>query len=187
MIREAGMPTQTRPPKQGLGKLPTRLGPWIAEKLVPNPRTFPNAGAEAAVSRLYRNAAGETVSVYAAVWLKYDIPTPHPPEGCYRASGYETLVEDDVQLQVGRHRVPQRLLLLERHGQRVCVLYSYQLGDRVFVYDYWLRRPVWTLRGEREGPPLVKVMLETSASDPQRARARLESIAAPLLAWTREL
>lgn len=188
LIRATGVPTEVRPPKQDMGKLPVRLGPWIGEELPPNPETFPDAGAEDSVARIYRNPAGEMVSVYAAVWLEYHIRTPHLPTACYGGSGHRIITENRSQLQAAdQSSVPVRHLLLERDGQQVCVLYWYQLGDRVFFDSYGQREALWTLRHKDSRPPLIKVMIEAPASDPEQARAQLESIAAPLLAWTREL
>ncbi len=99
VIREAGVPREVRLPRQDLGTLPIRLRPWIGEEVPLDPETFPNAGADSTVTRMYRNATGEMVSVYAAVWLEYHIGTPHPPEACYGASGYRIISEENVQLQ----------------------------------------------------------------------------------------
>ena len=188
VIREAGVPREVRLPRQDLGTLPIRLGPWTGEEVPLDPETFPDAGAEITVTRQYRNPAGETVSLYVAAWLEYDISTPHPPELCYGGSGYRIISEDNSQLQpADQSSVAVRHLLLERDGQQVCVLYWYQLGDRVVVDTYGQRQVIWTLRRKNSWPPLIKVMLEVSASEPKRARAQLESIAAPLFAWTKDL
>jgi EpsI family protein len=138
--------------------------------------------------RTYRNSAGDVVSLYLAIWREHRSRTRHPPELCYKGSGYRILEQKTVQLQVADQlAIPVRVLLLERHGERICVLYWYQRGDDILLFSYWRRRATWTFRGEGVWPPLVKVMFQMPASDAEKAESQLKSIAAPLFGWTKYL
>jgi EpsI family protein len=184
LVRNDGIITAARPPKQDLRKLPTRLGEWTSEELPRDSERFPDTGAEITVTRIYRNPQTESVFLYAGVWLEYEIMPPHPPKACYTGAGHRVVSEKNVSLGgAGPTDASVRLLLLERDGQQSALLYWYQRGDRV-LGNYWVRRTTWGVWGENSAPPLVKVMLEVSATDPQKAEAQLQSIAAPLLAWT---
>ena len=187
VMSEEDLVTATRPPNRDLSTLPMQLGPWKGKDIPRDPDLFPNTGAAQTVTRMYRDAQGNLLSVYAAVWMKYDIMPAHPPKACFGGAGYQVVSEDNVPLRLVDGSSPSvRLLLMEREGQRVAVLYWYHSGDRQ-VGNYWIRRTSWNLRGQQEGPPLVKVMLQAPASDPAKARAHLVSIAAPLFEWTRGL
>ena len=179
--------TATRPPNRDLNTLPMQLGLWTGEEMARTADLFPDAGAAQTVTRLYRDAQGNLLSVYAAVWMEYGIMPAHPPKVCYTVSGYEVVSEENVRLRLEDGSNPSvTLMLCEKNGQRVAVLYWYHCGGRQ-VGNYWIRRMSWSVQGDQARPPLVKVMLQAPASDPQRARAHLESIAVPLFAWTKEL
>jgi EpsI family protein len=187
VMSEEDIVTATRPPHRDLDTLPMELGPWKGEEISRDPELFPDTGAVHTLNRMYQDARGNVLSLYAAVWMKYDIMPAHPPGACYRGAGYQIVGEENVPLSLADGSNPSvRLMLLEKGGQRVAVLYWYHSGDRQ-VGNYWIRRTSWDLRGKQSGPPLVKVMLQAPASDPARARAQLESIAAPLFEWTRGL
>jgi EpsI family protein len=164
-----------------------QFGRWKGAELPRDPDLFPDTGAAETVTRLYRDGKGNLLSLYAAVWMKYDIMPAHPPKTCYQGAGYQVIGEENVSLQLtDGSAATVRLLLMEKEGQRIAVLYWYHSGDRQ-VGNYWIRRTSWGLQGDQAGPPLVKVMLQSAASNPGEARARLKSIAPPLFEWTREL
>ena len=187
VVSEEDVIRATRPPNRDLGTLPMQIGSWKGSQLARNPDLFPDTGAAQTVTRLYQDAEGNLLSLYAAVWMEYEIMPAHPPAACYRGSGYQVVGEENVSLPLSDGTNPSvRLLLLEKEGQRVAVLYWYQSGQRQ-VGNYWIRRTSWNVEGNQAGPPLVKVMLQAAASDPSKARALLQSIAPPLFEWTRGL
>jgi len=187
-IQQMGMPIEARAPKRDLRELPTGLGPWVAEEGSGGGEAVVDDDAELRTARTYRNAAGETVSLYVAVWQEYLSRTPHPPEGCYTRSGFKLLERKTIRVQFAdQPDVPVRVLLLEREGKRISVLYWYQRGRDVLLYTRFWRRATWTSEAGKDSPPLVKVMLETTASDAEKAESRLKSIAVPLFAWTKDL
>jgi hypothetical protein len=49
------------------------------------------------------------------------------------------------------------------------------------------RRAVWKLRGRKTWPPMVKVMLQTSAADADQAKELLKSLAVPAKAWVDQI
>ena len=183
----AGTPTVARLPEQDLRELPARLGSWTVDETLPDAELIPT-DAEITVSRVYRNPAGEMASLLASVWVDYGHELPHRPEGCYQCSGHHILMEKNVRVDIAdQSSIPFRLLLLERRGERKCVLYWYQLGDEILVRNNWRRRTTWTVWRRNPPRPLVKVMIEVPATDPEKAENQLRSIAAPLIAWTRKL
>ena len=186
-VRNEGTITAARPPKRDLNALPVSFGEWVSDEVPRDPERFPDTGAAITVTRIYRNPQEEAVFLYAGVWLEYEIMPPHPPKAWYTGAGYRIESEKNVTLTgAGGTDASVRLLLMERDGKRTALVYWYQRGDRV-LGNYWVRRTTWGVWGENAAPPLVKVMLETSVTDPMKAEAQLQSIAAPLLGWTETL
>ena len=187
LIRRGGTARQVSRPQQDLREIPTQLGPWTGKEVQLDPRTYQATGSEVLVNRQYRNPAGDTASLHAAMWLEFSIKLPHRPEICYPASGYEIISENDWQLQVAdQSSMPVRLLTVRRDAKQSYVVYWYQLGERIIIGRAPLQRAPWTFRGMKTYPPLIKVMLHVPVSDPDRAQDQLQSIAGPLSAWLRE-
>ena len=188
IIRERITPAQTRPLKQELREMPAQLGLWTGEQAGVDPEVFRVSRYDSSVDREYKNPEGDLVLLHVASRRKIDLRFMHHPTICYPAAGYEIVDEESFQPQVLDHpSLPDRLLTVERDGQRAYVLYWYQMGGRVFFKSDGRRRAIWDLRFSKSWPPQIKVMLQTSAADADEARARLESIAVPLFEWTKQL
>lgn len=184
----ANLPIATRPPRRDLGELPTQLGQWVAQEGSPPASVDTDDGSDFRCSRIYQNASGDAVSLYVAIWQQFALPIGHPPERCYPAFGYQILERKTVRLNSRNDlNVPVRFFCAERGGDRIGVLFWYQRGEKALVFDYWRRRVARSPKGRGVGPPLVKVMLQTSALDPADAEEQLKSIAAPVYAWTKGL
>lgn len=188
-LRGGGTAIEVRLPEQDLREMPLRFGSWKGEEDSLNPRVLRGMGAVAAVNRRYRNNAGDMVYLHGGIWDKYSLPHGiHRAEICYISEGYQVVNQEDLQLQGSDDSsFPARLLTVERDGQTLSVLYWYHIGDRVAVSYGDMRRAYWSLRTKRIWPPVIKVMLQTSAADTDQALDRLESVALPVFEWTREL
>ena len=96
----------------------------------------------------------------------------HTPINCYRASGWQDTSEIRENLEVSDElTVPVSVSTWEQKGERIMVVYWYQLGEHV-LFDRWdLGMKVrWSLRGRPKWPALIKVMLQIAAPDPEAAK-----------------
>lgn len=194
------------PPKQDLTELPKMLGPWSGEDRPVDERIQEYLQSRSGVDRVYRNRVGDEVSAHV-VWTD-DYIKIHFPQQCYRESGWHLdntknldvdftqhyrdqgwaeLDSEQVDIEAGGETFPCQLLTFERDGRRIHVLYWFQMGDEFFfdrIRHRNLRRQVcW---GNREWPPLVKVMLESPASSTKRAEDHLRSVAGRIYAWMQD-
>jgi EpsI family protein len=182
------IPTELAQPRQRLEELPKTFGEWKGEKSPQDldPRIFKAIGAKMATNRLYRERHG-VVSLHCAVFLEYGVRTLHPPELCYQGIGYTVAESQTVSIGVGAgHTRAVRFLALEHGGQREYCLYWYQIGDTTFWDGDGQRRAVLALRGREVRPPLIKVMLATTARSPEEAAASLKDLAESVYPWTRD-
>ncbi len=188
-LKGRGMPSQLAPLELNLESLPRTLELWKGEDIRLDPQVFRAIGAEMAVNRRYvnRDAVVELHSdVFTNAFIQGGVRILHPPELCYAGSGF--IAEDSKTIQIpSRDGVsqPARLLTLSHEGTRVFCLYWYQVGDTTFWNSDDQRRVVWSFRGKAAWPPMIKVMLQTSADSPAAAKQKLESLAGPVYAWTR--
>lgn len=166
-------------------ELPLNLGDWQGERLDVEPQIFDAVGADATADRIYRTASGDELSLHVALFGSYYRRLQHHPDVCYSANGYSKVESKrtTVRLPSGK-TIPADLVLWRRDDLRVQTLHWFQLGDQVLLEEQDLRPASWALRGEKNWPPLVKVLLQTRADyRPERSAARLEQFAALVYPW----
>ena len=80
--------------------------------------------------------------------------------------------------------IPVSLTTWEREGERVMVVYWYQLGEHVLFGRWDLGWKVrWSLRGQPKWPALIKVMLQISAPEPEDAKTTILGFAEQVAKW----
>ena len=183
-----GRPGKIGLPSKDLGALPAGLGRWLGEESEVDAKLFSKTGSEACLTRVYRNAAGQEIATYIAVFADY-LPSrglilPHSAELCYPANGYRIVDEQDVRISSEKGlQCTARMLTVERDRSTLFVLFWYQAGDRFFTTNEAMRTTLWSFRGQDVWPPIVKVLLQASAPDARSAREALRDLATPLLTW----
>ena len=75
---------------------------------------------------------------------------------------------------------------VQRHGETGYLLYWYQVNGTAYCNGDRQRALLLACRGRPVRPPVVKVMLQTSAATPDEAQKTLQSLAGDVYAWTRE-
>jgi hypothetical protein len=154
------LPSTARPLRHALGELPLTLGRSTGKDGPVDSNVLDAVGAEQQVDRVYTSIDGGMVSVHCAAFRPTAEWTPHPPAVCYRTNGWNVLPTSTRSLP-GRPHAQIGLQTCERSGERVIVVYWYQMGDRTY-YDRnsarGVRRSQW---GRKEWPPLVKTLLQT--------------------------
>lgn len=188
LIRQNREPSRIREPAMDIAELPLRLNAWTGKDSPIDPRLSAAIGAYGVVDRIYQDDTRAAVVLELAAFTGNEIELPHMPQSCYTNVGFTMKHQKDVQLSRadGEDR-PARILTFEQDGQRIHVMYWYQLGD-INVLDYnGLRQARARLFGQSTWPPLVKVMIQCGLADPVQAEDRLTSFAEAVLAWTRKL
>lgn len=183
------MPTEVINPQRHLKDMPRRLGVWQSKDDPLDPYVFRHIGATDAINRVCRDALGNSVSMHVAVFNKYPVyGVPHSPEECFPSGGYHVLDTRSVTFNSSEQSPKSACLLsLEQHEQPVYCLFWYQFGDVTFSDAQTERRLVLGFRGRKTAwPLLIKVMLTTSATSPERAERLLDDLAKPVFAWTKE-
>jgi hypothetical protein len=146
------------------------------------------SGAAVSIHRIYRNADERAaISAYVAIWTEYSDELPHPPSACYRGSGHTILGSGEIELKGSNgSRFEAQLMTGTMDQQPVYVLYWYRAGRVIAMENKELRDIRRTYRGEKNWPPLVKVMLDIRGTDETTARRLLTDFGQQILAWTSE-
>lgn len=186
----AGYGGKVNPPSKDVDTLPAVLGDWRAVKDVPLDRETANVmGAGDSVSRVYRNASGESASVHIAVWTDFkDGPTGlHYPEVCYPNAGWQILETQMTRPSPSGEGPPLRLMLMEQSGGTIVTGHWYEMGPSHFFSRNEAREVQREYWGERELPFVAKVLIQVSAPDLEGARPRIEELAQAISHWTNQL
>lgn len=176
-IERSFFPSSVRPAHHKLSDLPLSLGRWTGTEMPLDPTTFAAVGANDQSARVYKNSAGEALFVHCAAWIAQDDWTPHLPEVCYAANGWELLQSHTVAL-AGTPSASVAIQTYQQPGQRVMVAYWYQMEQGTYVDRNGarnVRRGQW---GRRERSPLLKTILQTRETD--RAESELLELAAKI-------
>lgn len=188
-VRDRGMPTEPAPLEMKVQDLPMTLGQWKGEAVELDPEMFQNMGAEMAMDRVYRDRRGQAVSVHLAVYQAHHglQGMPHMPDECYSTSGWHLGDPKFISIeQAGTSAATAKLLTGQRNYESVCVLYWYQIDGHVYSTLARMRQLSLGLRGRPTRPPVVKVMLQTSASDLESAGKILMPLANEIFNWTKD-
>ncbi len=186
-LRGWSLPTESARPVQRLSEMPMSFDKWKGEDVDLDPRVVKAIGAEMTVNRRYKNRAS-AIDLHSDVFLHYGVrDTPHPPEMCYGGAGFAVTNSETLQIaDSGQGGHAARLLTLDRDGARVYCLYWYQAGDVTFLDMDGQRRWFQALRGRTIWPPMIKVMLATTARSPDEAATSLTALANLVYPWTRD-
>ncbi|MCL4191019.1 MAG: EpsI family protein [Thermoguttaceae bacterium] len=182
MIHRAYVPAEVVIPEQPLSSLPMQLGDWTGESIELDERLFNAIGAHTVVNRVYRNPAGQQVSVHLALIADPTANPSHYPEVCYPSSGWGVVDRETSKIEApGAAPVSARRMVYEQDRQQVQILFWYQLGDRSFVDRDSYRNARQAYFGRREWPPAIKVLLQVPSAN--RNKAQLEDVASKIRAW----
>jgi EpsI family protein len=181
-----GIP-QMGKPDWHLKGMPTQLGDWTWDgvKKELDPRMFNAIGALEVENRVYRNPSGEDIVLHSALFDDAEKGMEHSPINCYRESGWERISTETVPLGNGPDHSAEICIILWAKDHEQCMTgHWYQVGeDQVFDRSMGLMGLRWKRIFQNEWPPMVKVLLQTSVTDPARDSASLRDIGLQIYRW----
>lgn len=184
LVQAAVAPPEADLPGWTFKEMPYQLGVWHGEDTKMDPVTARGTGADIIVDRLYRDDTGVAVSIHTAMFRDPTDSMLHTPLSCYRGVGWVKLKESQENLQLSDDlTIPVLLITWERDGERIMVLYWYQLGEHV-LFDRWdMGKLRFAMRGQAKWPALIKVMMQIPAPDIDDAKSRILAFAEIVAKW----
>jgi EpsI family protein len=184
-------PPEVKMPQWTFGDMPLQLGDWRGENTESDPLITGRTGAKTTVERNYRDEAGHQIAVYTAMWEDVAEGVYHNPMNCYFSQGFrQSGKQVTKQLRISDQlSIPVNLSKWEKdspHGgkDQVIVIYWYQLGEHILFGRWDLGWKVrWALAGRPNWPPLIKVMMQISASDADEAESLIMDLAERVAKW----
>ncbi|MBN2022629.1 MAG: EpsI family protein [Pirellulales bacterium] len=190
LLVASGSKKAVAPPEHTLSSLPLEIGSWRGEEVpIADERREEAIGADETINRRYRNASGDSISLHAACFVKFDRSVPHSPDVCYPGNGYTKITDKTVELPCSEGAPGRaKLVAFEMNGRRVYVLFWFQLGDQIClgIDDMAAARRELRPRST-EWPSILKFLLETPIDDLEADEARLVEFATRLHEKSRNL
>lgn len=182
------------PPAQPLPEdihhLPLRLDKWQGQEQQLDSDTFVHVGADVVVERVYHDDADHDdadhdVRLHVAVFSsKPDDGVYHAPTNCYPSSGWTLLEQSMAAVPIPGHKEQMvNVSTWQKKEKTVHVVYWYRMGDYSLFERVDMGKVRWALGGRKSWPPLIKVLLETSASDKYASKVRILDVAASVQTW----
>jgi EpsI family protein len=183
-VQAATAPPEVEMPNWTLRELPLQLGNWHGENATLDPKIAAATGADVIVNRFYHDDANHTISLHTATFKDPAEGVYHSPLNCYRANGWTQVQDSHEDVEVADDlTIPVHLTTWQREGDRVLVVYWYQLGTHVLYSRLDLGGIRWSLRGQSKWPALVKVMLQIPVGDQEDEKAALLGFTERMAKW----
>ena len=184
VVRAGTKPPEVLIPEKSIHELPRQLGNWQGKDGELDPKIFARTGAYDAVDRFYADSSGNKISLFVALYTNPAEGVYHSATNCYRSSGWTMISETRLPLKTkGQSDISVSVSTWDSKGERILVLYWYELDKYTLFERIDLGKVRWALRGRTTWPPLYKVLLQTSAADPELAQGRLLDIASSVHEW----
>lgn len=178
-MRVAGR-TEKVPPHRPLQSVPLVLGAWEGEERPLEQRLVEASGADNYLSRIYRTAGGNAISLYVGFYESQRTgDTIHSPKNCLPGAGWEPIRSARVAVQLAPGQIaPVNEYLVGKGRHRQLVMYWYQSRGRVVASEYSAK--VWLvydamIRNRTDGA-LVRLVTPITATEAD-ARAILGDFA----------
>jgi EpsI family protein len=177
-------PPEVELPDWSLADLPMQLGRWQGEITHLDPEITRAVGAKVIVDHVYRGELGDQVAVHTAMFENPAEGVYHSPLNCYRSAGWTKLSEtrEDIPISDGQ-TIAVSLTTWEKEGEKILVVYWYQLGKHVLYGRFDLGAFRWAMRGAAKWPVLFKTMLQTSGFDSKNSKAAILDMAQQIGTW----
>jgi EpsI family protein len=188
-VRQGLKPPSVAFPDRDFQQLPlqfTQFGAWQGESHQLDPNIFLATEAKIVVDRVYRNEDKQTVALHVALFADPDRGVFHSPINCYRSAGWEKLKETKLPIPTGADRnLEANLTSWEKdNGRHIFVAYWFELGEQVLYDRLDLPGVRFAMRGKQVWPAMIKVLMETPATDDQKQdEERLQQLGANVYAW----
>ena len=187
VVGESTRLPEIRIPSQSIKMIPSQFGVWDGEDTTLDPELFTKSEARESADRIYRNRSGDKISIHAALFTDPSKGLYHSPMNCYRSSGWTKLSDKKILLHTAnRPDIEVSLSMWELKGEKILVLYWYELGDYSMFERMDLLKVRWAMRGQEWWPPMYKVLMQTQASSAERSQAQLLELAGAVREWLRE-
>lgn len=173
-------------PSQPVTQLPFELGGWQGREIELDPEIARATGADSLINRLYERSGQSPVSMHSAVFANPEIAAIHSPFNCYRGQGYRMISKEIRVPLAGKHggTIEASFSTWETSQRKVRVLFWYQWGEHCFFDRWGLASVRFRMRGREQWPAVIKVLLETPATDDEKAdEERLLSVGQEAFAW----
>lgn len=163
-------------PDFDLERISLEIGDWLGEDSAIRDDTVRVLDADQFINRVYTDDLGRKITFHAANWAnekEVGQTTPHHPQICYPAAGWEIISRARKSMQVDDTTYPVEMMLLQKSGQSLVIAHWFELGDRRFVASDEGVAALCALWGKPTWPSVTKFLAQTTARSIEEGEASL--------------
>ena len=189
-MRAGLKPARVAPPDRDYHSMPLQYQNWVGQEIdlqAINARRYDKIGAHDVVERKYRSPNGQEIAFHCAVFTEYDVGAFHLPTNCYRSQGWRREEDERAELDSAQGTKAVSLSTWTREGGSPDVVcYWYELDEHIILSRWDLGRVRLKLRDREVWPPLIKVLITTSAIDPRQTSEELKEQVQGFAQWVHD-
>lgn len=164
------------PPLPDLSGIPSGIGDYASTDNHQPAEALRLLGADATVSRSYRNSEGHTVQFFLGYFVKQQENSQiHSPKHCYPGSGWNIVRESSVRLRLAGNEVPVKDLVISDGKDVQEVVYWFDTQGGVITDEFvlkWYQMKSALLR-KPQAAAFIRFSTEISPASPERSRGEL--------------
>lgn len=178
----SGFETTVSPLQWDLSGIQAASEHWTGKDVPITDDTVRVLGADSHINRLYRDSVGRVVAFHVAVWSdpEYCAGTPHHPEECYRAAGWEIMQRRNATWNLEIGEVPVELIAFQKGQEHLITAHWYQMGSYRFTNSSGIYSQAFRLWGKSNWACTEKYLLQTKAQSIDSAEPILHRLASSL-------
>ena len=165
-------------PWWNINDFPGDLRKWKGKEVDMDPAIFNRTGAELAANHSYHDNMGGSLSLHLALYTKPGGSLDHLPPVCYKTNGWleKGVVPMSLKDADGKN-FDIHVSRWEKDRESTLVAYWYQLGEHIILDRPGLGLARWKLRGRKTWPPLIKVLITSTLTDPEQSPEHVKEFA----------
>ncbi len=160
-------------PNFRLEQIPLQLDTWVGKEVPIPDETLRVLNASDYINREYENPSGQRITLHIAIWVNDETvaAAPHPPGICFPAAGWTQL--RSKMTTSSAH--PIELIEFKKSQRTAVTAHWYSLGPISFTDEAGFTKQRFRLRGAKNWPYTVKVMLKSDLPKIELASSQLEA------------
>lgn len=163
---------------RSLENFPNQIGDWSGDTQYFPQDVYDKLGVDDSILINYKNDNKDSISMYIGYYeSQKQGEIIHSPKNCMLGSGWQPIDISEVDISLGTGKIPVMKMIVEKHSQKMVVLYWYQSGNRAIANEY-LQRIYFiydSIRHNRTNAAFIRFTSPVMGDDYERVIQLLEN------------
>ncbi len=156
------------PIDRSLEGFPLQIADWRGKPYRFSQAVYDKLGVDNSIAINYKNDRRNEISMYVGYYeSQKQGEIIHSPKNCMLGSGWQPIDISKINISIGSREIPMMKMIVEKHSNKMVVLYWYQSGNRVVANEY-LQRLYFihdSIRYNRTNAAFIRLSSHISTND----------------------